>query len=129
MGEIQNPLQYAKDLLEQPVQRNDGYSYSRLHSALMALVRKCEDSGDELWKTDTAISAVIQNANENRHKLPNALTLLEEVAEAILAARGKHDDPLRLELTQIAGICINLIRRMDYGDVISLKTDDIKNNA
>lgn len=62
---------------------------------------------------DPPIADVIQNANENQHKRPNMRTLSEEYAEAILAWRGKHEHPLRLELVQIAGVCINMIRQID----------------
>jgi hypothetical protein len=70
------------------------------------------DTGD----TTPAIQDVIHNVNENWSKRPNMRTLMEEVAEAILADRGKHDHPLRLELVQIAGICINMIRQIDAGE-------------
>ena len=69
---------------------------------------------------DPAVSDVIKNANDNAYKRPTMLTLIEEWAESVLSARDKHDDPLRLELVQIAGVCVNLIRRIDAGDVISL---------
>lgn len=59
---------------------------------------------------------VLENADANRHKKPNIRTLSEEYAEAILASRGKHEHPLRLELVQIAGVCINMIRQIDAGE-------------
>lgn len=65
---------------------------------------------------DNATQDVINNANEHSHKKPNIRTLSEEYAEAILAERGKHEHPLRLELVQIAGICINMIRQIDAGE-------------
>lgn len=65
---------------------------------------------------DTALSSVIANANEHQAKKPNMRTLWEEVSEATLSWRGKHEHPLRLELVQIAGICINMIRQIDAGE-------------
>lgn len=62
-----------------------------------------------------AVHDVAKNANEHEHKNPNMRTLWEEVSEATLSWRGKHDHPLRLELVQIAGICINMIRQIDAG--------------
>lgn len=62
------------------------------------------------------INEIIDNANEHKHKKPNIRTLWEEVSEATLASRGKHEHPLRLELIQIAGICINMIRQIDAGE-------------
>lgn len=58
----------------------------------------------------------INNANAHEHKKPNMRTLWEEVSEATLSWRGKHEHPLRLELVQIAGICINMIRQIDAGE-------------
>jgi hypothetical protein len=69
----------------------------------------------EQLTTADALQDVIHNVNENWSKRPTLNTLLEEVAEAILAARGKHEHPLRVELVQIAGICINMIRQIDAG--------------
>ncbi len=66
--------------------------------------------------------AVLSNAADNSHKHPAMTTLIEEFAEAVLAARGKHEHPLRLELVQIAGICINLIRQIDAGETIELRS-------
>lgn len=66
--------------------------------------------------TDTAIQDVIRNADENAHKKPNMRTLWEEISEATLSWRGKHEHPLRLELMQVAGICINMIRQIDAGE-------------
>lgn len=68
---------------------------------------------------ERAIEDVIANADENQHKRPNIRTLSEEYAEAILAERGKHEHPLRLELVQIAGICINIIRQIDKDELNS----------
>lgn len=77
---------------------------------------------------DNASIAVLKNANANAHRNPNMLTLIEEMFEAGLAARGKHDDSLELELVQIAGTCINLLRQIQGGVPLSLKTEDIKNS-
>lgn len=67
-------------------------------------------------RLDKPAMDVIANANENKSKRPNIRALSEEFAEAILAERGKHEHPLRLELVQIAGVCINMIRQIDAGD-------------
>lgn len=78
---------------------------------------------DEGIALSEAIREVSENAISNAAKRPKMTTLLEEVAEAILASRGKHDDPLELELTQIAGVCINLLWQMKMGvDVANLQT-------
>lgn len=71
---------------------------------------------------DEAIRDVIQNADEHKAKHPAMTTLVEEFAEAVLASRGKHDHPVRLELVQIAGICINLIRQIDNGETMELRS-------
>src|SRR4030042_2236405 len=78
-------------------------------------------------RLDQAAKDVINNANQHEQKHPALSTLFEEFAEAILAARGKHEHPLRLELVQIAGICINLIRQIDSGTVFTLRIDKEKN--
>jgi len=75
---------------------------------------------------DDVVNEVIANANANYYRKPNLLTLLEEIAEMILSGRGKHDDPLELELIQMAGICINIVRRIRNGDKVELKTEDFK---
>lgn len=67
-------------------------------------------------RPDKAVLSVVENAYENQHKKPNMRTLWEEVSEATLSWRGKHEHPLRLELVQIAGICINMIRQIDAGE-------------
>lgn len=81
-----------------------------------------ETTALEIPDDDHAIWDVISNASANAHKKPNMRTLAEEFAEAVLADRGKHDDPLRLELIQIAGVCINMVRRIDNGEDVSLKS-------
>lgn len=58
---------------------------------------------------DDAVTEINANAEEHCQLRPAMSTLLEEVAEAILAARGIHDDSLQLEITQIGGICINIL--------------------
>lgn len=63
-----------------------------------------------------AVADVLDDMRRNAAKQPNMSTLLEEVAEAILASRGKHEHPLRLELVQIAGICLNIIAQMDFAN-------------
>lgn len=58
---------------------------------------------------------VISQVRENEHKEPKATTLIEEMAEFILACRGKHEHPIELELYEIASIAINLIRQAQMG--------------
>lgn len=62
-----------------------------------------------------AVRVVTDSAADNAELRPAMSTLLEEVAEAILAARGKHDDPLELEIEQIAGVCINILWQLYRG--------------
>ncbi len=62
-----------------------------------------------------AVRVVTDTAAENAELRPAMSTLLEEVAEAILAARGKHDDPLELEIEQIASVCINILWQLYRG--------------
>jgi hypothetical protein len=64
-------------------------------------------------------------AQDHAYKRPKMTTLTEEFAEAVLASRGKHDDPLRLELMQIMTVCANLVWQIDlYGEdeVSNLRT-------
>jgi hypothetical protein len=70
--------------------------------------------------------AVRMMAMDNILKRPKMTTLVEEFAEAVLSARGKHDDPLELELMQIASVCINLLWQIKlYGpeSVANLRTE------
>lgn len=76
--------------------------------------REIDEMLDEMF--DKPARDVLENADTNRHKKPNMRTLWEEISEATLSWRGKHDHPLRLELVQIAGICINMIRQVDNGE-------------
>lgn len=69
-------------------------------------------SKSEKERFEWAIEAVIQNARENRHKRPTMTTLIGEMAEAILVCRGEHDDSLELEIVQMGGICINILRQL-----------------
>ncbi len=70
--------------------------------------------------TDTAFNRAFldikQNALEHSSKKPAMTTLIEEVAEAVLSARGKHNDPLELEITQIGGVCINILAQLYAGN-------------
>lgn len=80
-------------------------------------------SPEELVAYSDAVAAIVHNMAEHATKRPKMTTLMEEVAEAILASRGKHDDPLELELTQIAGICGNMLWQIATGaDVCNLRT-------
>lgn len=58
---------------------------------------------------------VFTYVKENEHKKPKATTLIEEMAEFILACRGKHEHPIELELYEIASIAINLLRQAEMG--------------
>ncbi len=62
-----------------------------------------------------AITDIVENAREHSCKRPAMSTLLEEMAEAVLSSRGKHDGPLELEITQIGGICINILWQLYDG--------------
>lgn len=80
-------------------------------------------SPEELHSYSHAVTAILRNMVANATKRPKMTTLMEEVAEAILASRGKHDDPLSLELTQIAGVCGNMLWQIEMGvDVANLRT-------
>lgn len=77
------------------------------------MIRKLNKQEKERF--EMAVMAVDRNAQEQREKRPAISTLLEEMAEAILAARGKHEDTLELEITQIGGICINILWQLFMG--------------
>ncbi len=80
----------------------------------------------EMGMLENAARIVTLTAVSNASLRPAMTVLLEEVAEAILAARGKHDDSLELELEQIASVCINLLwqLRCGYGKhVCNIGTD------
>lgn len=80
-------------------------------------------SEKELEAFSQAVAVIVRNAADNAAKRPKMTTLMEEVAKAILASRGKHDDPLELEISQIGGLCINMLWQMATGaDVANLKT-------
>ena len=82
-----------------------------------------EDEDDALFQ---AALDVYSMAVDNAGRKPKMTTLVEEFAEAVLVARGKHDDPLELELKQIASICVNMLWQIKlYGDeaVTNLRTE------
>jgi hypothetical protein len=58
---------------------------------------------------DEALIDIGVTAEQHCRRRPAMSTLIEEVAEAILAARGKHDHDLALEISQIGGICVNIL--------------------
>lgn len=79
---------------------------------------------DEVYALEQAATDVVLMAREHASKRPKMTTLVEEHAEAVLAARGKHDDPLELELLQIASVCVNLVWQIRTGvDVANLRTE------
>ena len=69
----------------------------------------------ETIRFQQAVETIVANAKEHQHRRPAMTTLLEEFAEAVLAARGKHNDPLELEITQIGGTCINILWQLSTG--------------
>jgi hypothetical protein len=69
-----------------------------------------------------ALSNVEMNATANAYKRPKVTALLEEVAELILACRGKHEDGVELEIIQIAGVAINILWQIHEG-----REDEINN--
>lgn len=62
-----------------------------------------------------AVTEIVSSASENAEKRPAITTLIEEVAEAILSSRGKHDDFLKTEIVQIGSICINILWQLNCG--------------
>lgn len=82
----------------------------------LQLLAPSTHKAEALQDADRVVMEINLNVYENLDKRPNMNTLLEEMAEAILANRGKHEHPLRLELVQIAGICVNMIRQIDAGE-------------
>ena len=78
-------------------------------------MRKKSLTSSEEKHFQRALDEVSQNAKDHRHIRPQATVLIEEFSEAILSLRGKHKDPVVLELTQIAGVCINLIWQLEAG--------------
>lgn len=66
-----------------------------------------------------ALELVITNIKENADRQPRLGTLLEEIAEYCRSIEGRHEDPPGLELVQIAGIAINMLKAYDYAEVIS----------
>lgn len=65
---------------------------------------------------EQAIELASMNATIYHEHKPTLGTLLAEVAEFAQAVEGKHEDHPSLELVQIAGIAINLLRRYDTSD-------------
>jgi hypothetical protein len=68
-----------------------------------------------------ALTSVILEASEmaaaNQHKRPKMTTLVEEFAEAVLASRGKHEHPTRLEVMQMITVGMNIVWQIDlYGE-------------
>jgi len=69
----------------------------------------------EKERFEMAVIAVDRNAQKHREKRPAMSTLIEEMAEAILASRGKHNDTLETEIIQIGGICVNILWQLAMG--------------
>lgn len=70
---------------------------------------------DEHIALSKAVLLVEENARGNAYKRPAMTTLIEEMAELTLALRGKHDDPVDVELVQIAGVAVNLLWQWNLG--------------
>jgi len=58
------------------------------------------------------VNHIVINAGDNEDKNTTLPTLLAEVAELAYALEGRHEHPPEHELIQIAGICINWLRRL-----------------
>ena len=73
-------------------------------------------TGKEYAAFLNAVTEIVGNAQMHKDKRPAMSTLLEEMAEAILSSRGKHKDYLTTEITQIGGICINILWQLKSGE-------------
>jgi hypothetical protein len=61
-------------------------------------------------RIEQAIALVTDNAYAHEGCTPTLGTLMQEIAEYVRATEGKHIDPAVVELIQIGGIVINLLR-------------------
>lgn len=68
---------------------------------------------------DLAMALISYNANAHLDCEPTLGTLLEEVGELARALEGKHEDHPGMELVQIGGIVVNMLRRYDWTTVIN----------
>lgn len=69
--------------------------------------------------TQAAIKFISENAKQFESKQPTLGTLMEEVAELTRALEGKHEHIPALELIQIGGIAVNMLRAYDWLDVLA----------
>lgn len=80
----------------------------------------------EEWHAfNAAFEEIRTEASKHAHRRPKLTTLLEEFSEVVLASRGKHDDPLSLEVRQVASVAANCLWQIIlYGDdeVANLRT-------
>jgi uncharacterized protein YejL (UPF0352 family) len=61
-------------------------------------------------RIEQAVALVTDNAYAHQDRTPTLGMLMEEIAEYVRATEGKHEDPPVLELIQIGGIVVNLLR-------------------
>ena len=61
---------------------------------------------------DDVLLLVRKNAMAHQNNNTKLRTILAEVAELAYALDGEHEHPPELELTQIAGICVNWLIRL-----------------
>lgn len=61
--------------------------------------------------TQTILAIIGANADEHAWRKPNERTLQREVDELKEALQGIHEDPPELELVQIGGIVVNMLRK------------------
>ncbi len=62
---------------------------------------------------DEVLALIRENAITHQSNNTKLRTILGEVAELAYALDGEHEHPPIYELTQIAGICVNWIVRLD----------------
>ena len=74
-----------------------------------------EDKEAEV-RLEQAIALVTDNAYAYEDHTPTLGTLMQEIAELMCAFEGKHEDPPELELVQIGGIVINMLRAYGLHD-------------
>ena len=69
-----------------------------------------------MGEVDEVLEQVRRNAMLHIDKCPCLAMLLAEVSELAYAIVGRHEHPMELELTQIAGICVNWLRLLARED-------------
>lgn len=71
---------------------------------------------------DRAVWDVLGNAAILHDDKPTLVNLVDTFAGAISARDGNKERPLRFWLVRLAGACINMVRRIDSGENINLKS-------